>query len=129
VLLTSTERVKPKEFNEIRKSNIPHILIDVREPQELEICSLGNVSKNIPYSKMNSELFMASLGEYFVDMTQDAKDDEKLPVYVVCRRGNDSQRAVRILQEKFSDLSLTFKDIEGGLHGWAKEVEKDFPVY
>jgi adenylyltransferase/sulfurtransferase len=78
---------------------------------------------------MSSELFMASLGEYFEEQTVEMKTEEKLPVYVVCRRGNDSQRAVKILQSKFSDLSVTFQDIQGGLHGWAKEVEKDFPVY
>jgi len=54
---------------------------------------------------------------------------KNLSVYVVCRRGNDSQRAVRLMQDKFGELPLTFKDIHGGLHKWAKDVDQNFPVY
>lgn len=50
-------------------------------------------------------------------------------VFVVCRRGNDSQRAVRLLQSKFAELSIEIKDIKGGLHQWSKEVDPAFPLY
>lgn len=126
-LLTLDERITPAEYDAIKKSNSSHILIDVREPQELEICSLSNVSKNIPYSKMNSEIVMSSLEEYFIEKTK--ANSTPLPVYVVCRRGNDSQRAVKLLQTKFSELPLKFKDIQGGLHRWASDVDQNFPVY
>ena len=52
-----------------------------------------------------------------------------LPVVLVCRRGNDSQIAVRTLQEKLQDTNVTLKDIQGGLTAWAKQVDKNFPVY
>ncbi len=51
------------------------------------------------------------------------------PVYVVCRRGNDSQRAVKILQDKLKDLPVAIKDITGGLTAWAHQIDNDFPVY
>jgi len=126
-LLSSSERITPKEYDDISKSTASHILIDVREPQELEICSLSSVSKNIPYSKMNSEAVMSPLEEYFLERTKERS--KTVPVYVICRRGNDSQRAVKLLQSKFSYLSLDFKDIQGGLHRWATDVDKSFPVY
>ena len=48
-------------------------------------------------------------------------------VVLVCRRGNDSQTAVQLLQTLSSDLNI--KDIRGGLHAWARDVDHDFPVY
>ena len=79
-------------------------------------------------------------------------------VYVLCKQGNDSQKAVQILRDTFSrnftkpsssregsressskqetpDTSKTsvcdvvIKDIAGGLHAWTKFIDKGFPVY
>lgn len=48
------------------------------------------------------------------------------PVVVVCRRGNDSQRALQHMQE----LGLsTGKDLLGGMEGWAREADPSYPVY
>lgn len=47
-------------------------------------------------------------------------------VYVVCRRGNDSQRAVALFNERgFTRV----KNIKGGLLEWAHTVDPNFPVY
>lgn len=45
----------------------------------------------------------------------------------MCRRGNDSQKAVIELEKKFPNRGI--KDIIGGLHAWAKEVDNSFPIY
>ena len=51
-------------------------------------------------------------------------------VYVVCRRGNDSQMAVNILKNKLSKSDeLIIKDISGGLHEWHHKVDGNFPKY
>lgn len=78
-------------------------------------------------------------------------------MYVLCKQGNDSQKAVNLLKEQFcrntkellssedtaavqtdsqqdipvdsKPCDIVFKDIAGGLYGWAKHVDKDFPVY
>lgn len=47
-------------------------------------------------------------------------------VYVVCRRGNDSQLAVRLLRERGFQQT---QDIIGGLERWAREIEPTFPTY
>ena len=52
-----------------------------------------------------------------------------LAVYVVCRRGNDSQKGVLALRESLRGLDVSVKDIIGGLHSWAKDVDPSFPVY
>ena len=50
-------------------------------------------------------------------------------VYVLCRRGNDSQRAVKIMKNLIDDPSITIKDVIGGIHAWAREIDTDFPIY
>ena len=62
-------------------------------------------------------------------------------MFVLCRQGNDSQKAVKLLREKFQDitecnmehdqksLDVVFKDIAGGLYAWAKHIDSEFPVY
>ena len=53
----------------------------------------------------------------------------RLSVYVVCRRGNDSQKVVLALRESLSSLHMSVKDIIGGLHIWAKDVDPSLPVH
>ena len=78
-------------------------------------------------------------------------------VFVVCRRGNDSQIAVDILKSLLASTSTAFdvggsdeegsasdgkklerdpiesncgiRDITGGLHAWTKRIDPNFPVY
>lgn len=47
-------------------------------------------------------------------------------VYVVCRRGNDSQLATQMLLDK--GMKNVF-DIRGGLTSWHYEVDPEFPLY
>lgn len=52
-------------------------------------------------------------------------------VYVICKMGNDSQKAVQVL-EKMSGTevdSITVKDISGGLMAWAQKMDPTFPQY
>ena len=63
------------------------------------------------------------------DVRQRASAVEPLPLFVVCRRGNDSQLAVQKLQSFFSDVPVTIKDIVGGLTAWSEDVDKNFPIY
>jgi adenylyltransferase/sulfurtransferase len=47
-------------------------------------------------------------------------------IYVVCRRGNDSQRAVKKLRE-IGHKNVV--DMVGGMEAWAKEIDPTFPLY
>lgn len=53
----------------------------------------------------------------------------KILVYVLCRRGNDSQRAIVLLKEKFGNFPLNFINVSGGLHSYSKHIDSGFPVY
>lgn len=47
-------------------------------------------------------------------------------VYVVCRRGNDSQHVVELLREHGVSSA---QDLVGGLTAWSKDVDESFPTY
>jgi len=94
-----------------------HVLIDVRDQTQFEICSLPK-SKNIPFTALlnDADALLADI-------------PREKPVFVVCRFGNDSQIAVGImkeLNEKFKDV----RDIKGGLDAWADTFPTDtIPKY
>lgn len=50
-------------------------------------------------------------------------------VFVLCRRGNDSQKAVRILKDSMSNHDVQIKDIVGGIHAWTRNIDPGFPIY
>ena len=53
--LPSELRISCQEFSALRKSNKPHILLDVRVTRQYEMCSLGG-SINIPLEELQSKL-------------------------------------------------------------------------
>lgn len=52
-------------------------------------------------------------------------------VITICRRGNDSQRAVEELKKytQIMEKVSCIKDVIGGLYEWSSQVNKDFPIY
>lgn len=51
---------------------------------------------------------------------------QERPLYVVCRRGNDSQRVAQLLK----DSGITrVMDVVGGLQAWAEEADPSFPWF
>ncbi|CAO1432602.1 unnamed protein product [Diamesa hyperborea] len=111
-VLNSDERISVKEYQNIE---FEHLLIDVRSSNEFEICQL-NKSINVPMKTIMGDKIDEEL----------LKKMNEVPVIVVCRRGNDSQLAVRHLQSR---ISTHPKDLIGGLHAWTKQVDPNFPMY
>jgi len=68
-----------------------------------------------------------SPGDFGSDGTQQGKP-RPVPrqIFVVCRRGNDSQVVVEKLRRHGV---LEAFDLEGGLHQWSKTVDPIFPLY
>jgi adenylyltransferase/sulfurtransferase len=147
-VLTAQERISPENYAKLRSGVNPftgtvsskdnHILVDTREQVEFE---LGNIdgSVNIPFSTIASTahpgLDSSRSGDYDVDVVERdwiAKlvQSEK-PVFVVCRRGNDSQLSVKKMKQLGVDYGgkRFVGDIRGGLEAWRKSVDGDFPDY
>lgn len=117
-LLEDEERVSVYEFNNARNDGQAYVLIDVRNANEYEICHIPD-SLNLPIK----DILDGKLAEAMTTRL----GAETLPVYVVCRRGNDSQLAVKQLQSLCGRTQP--KDIIGGLHSWARYVDMNFPIY
>ncbi|CAG8483626.1 6806_t:CDS:10 [Cetraspora pellucida] len=114
-LLGDDERIDPKSYYALRTKCIPHVLVDVREPVQFDICNLPG-SLNIPLNELPRK----------VDLIQQSLPSTAAPVYIICRRGNDSQLAVQTLKKV---LQGEIKDVVGGLYRWAKDVDREFPIY
>ncbi|CAG2241359.1 MOCS3 [Mytilus edulis] len=126
-LLEDTDRISPKDYKEMLDNKQEHVLVDVRLPVELDICQLPVQSYNLPMNSVDKKDCIQALEERLKCNIPATGDP--LPVVVACRRGNDSQIVTQKLKDKFKDLNLDIKDLKGGLLGWTKHVDKNFPIY
>ncbi|PSR92264.1 hypothetical protein BD289DRAFT_472967 [Coniella lustricola] len=131
-----------------------HILLDVRERELFDVASIAG-AVNVPYSMIqttmrrrkaknkqnNAEAQMQkqdSDNKKF-DNEEEANwedwipaslktDDQKKPIYVVCRVGNDSQLvAKRLLELGLGANGRWIGDIKGGMRAWRNEVDATLP--
>ncbi|KXJ75321.1 hypothetical protein RP20_CCG011983 [Aedes albopictus] len=122
-LLAPHERITVQEYRNLAESNVPHLLIDVRGANQFEICQLPT-SVNVPIDDILKNRRTTEVAQLA------AQSGGNVPVFVVCRRGNDSQLAVRHLAELFREQGLEPpRDIVGGLHAWTRNVDPEFPIY
>lgn len=99
---------KPSSFDYAQ--DVKLVLLDVREPHELEISALPN-ALNIPLGQLAGRLSELNSAEEMV---------------VLCKAGTRSARALELL------VSAGFKkvkNLKGGINAWAREVDKNLPVY
>lgn len=124
-ILDQTERVSCQAYkNSVLDGNVRHLLIDVRPKVQTD---MSKVDHAIPISL---EQFMKGDGiQVLNDMLE--KEVEVKSVYVMCRRGNASQKAVRFLKDNIDriDVDVEIKDIIGGIEAWSAEVDPTVPVY
>lgn len=85
-------------------------LLDVREPNEQEVCQLPG-SVNIPSGDIRKRL-----GEL----------DRQYPWCVICYAGTRAeQAAITLMDEGFTAVRV----LQGGIKAWARDVEPDMPMY
>lgn len=121
----------------------PWLLIDVRTATEFDIGSITG-AVNVPIEDI--------LGDRLtVEMRDRLLADDGGVLFVVCRRGNDSQRAVQRLSEMDAAMrrreveetpvlagvpmtkrlrrKKSIRDLVGGLTEWHRVVDDTFPIY
>ncbi len=105
-------RISVEELDRIRKEEMDVELVDCRPKVQFDMCSLEGF-KNVPLDSMNEEVVkeMAGIGKKMV---------------VLCRRGNKSQTATRLLLDAGK---LNVVDVRGGLQAWHKQIDNEFPLY
>jgi adenylyltransferase/sulfurtransferase len=86
------------------------VLLDVREPHELEISSLADAI-NIPLGTLAARL---------------AELDSAKEMVVFCKSGTRSARALELLA---SAGFRKVRNLRGGINAWAREVDTALPIY
>lgn len=124
-VLTGEERIKVKDLKKLLDENEGCcIFLDVRPKEQFEMVSLGNQFLNIPLKELHRRI-----NEIRQMLTSGAKSS----IVALCRRGNDSQLAVKLLKEKLASdhnsALLNIVDVQGGLKAYALEVEQELPIY
>ena len=135
-ILRSEERVSVTDYQKIRQAGTKHILIDVRESAMFDIWSLQG-SINLPLSEIQSENVNLAAKLDTTPVTENSvsklasKGLTSLPIYVLCRIGNDSQIAVQSMKTAglHRNGERQILDIEGGLKAWKNKVDGGLPFY
>ncbi|NXS13746.1 MOCS3 sulfurtransferase, partial [Neodrepanis coruscans] len=131
-LLPAELRVSVQSYRELLQRRLPHVLLDVRSRAEAEICRLPH-ALHIPLRCLQDRdpALLHGLADRIRLERQGAGQETPLPLFVICKLGNDSQTAVKILQELPEEEfgSLVVKDIKGGLMAWATKIDPTFPQY
>jgi rhodanese-related sulfurtransferase len=120
------EQVDVTQLSEAMKESA--LVIDVRPQVEYEIASLSPTT-NIPFRSLQCELEQTR--SMITKLAQQQKGNGQCPVYLVCRKGNDSLLAQRALSQVDAATSsqLHFVNVRGGLQAWSEKVDESFPVY
>jgi adenylyltransferase/sulfurtransferase len=125
-LLQADSRISSKDYHDRVANGEAHVLVDVRPAHHFKIVSLPK-SLNIPLPSLEARLpEISSALKEEEERKGAAGSDLSAQLYVICRRGNDSQRAVQSLH-KMGFTSA--RDIVGGLESWAQDVDPNFPTY
>ncbi len=102
--------VTPTELKARMEADSKLVLIDVREPHELEISAIEG-ARLIPKGQV-----AARIDEIPRDVD----------VVILCKSGERSRNTVAMLQDKgFTNLF----NLKGGINAWAKEVDPSLPLY
>lgn len=99
-----------QELVELRNAGRPHVLLDVREPDELAICQLEG-AVHMP---------MASVPARISELPR------QQPLVVMCHRGGRSRAVVGFLRRAGFQNAL---NLEGGIDAWASEVDSSMAQY
>lgn len=111
-LLAEQDRYTPARYRDVVMMKMPHVLVDVREKEQFELCHIDG-SINIPISR-----FMRDKDPDWATSLPSSS-----PIFTVCRIGNDSQIAAR----KLKDMGMHSMDIKGGLKAWKEKVDPSMP--
>jgi rhodanese-related sulfurtransferase len=94
----------------MRRTGREHIVLDVREARELDICQLEG-AQHIPMANVPAR-------------TDDLPTNQ--PLIVVCHHGARSQRVVDFLRNAGFDNAV---NLDGGIEAWACEIDRSMRRY
>jgi len=103
--------VTPQELKSKLDAGEPLLLLDVREPEELEISEFPHPYKHIPLDDLPERV-------HELDLTSD--------IVIFCRNDQRSRLAAQMLQRMgFSRVKV----LKGGINAWSQEIDPSVPQY
>ncbi len=105
------KEITVEELNQLINEKADFQLIDVREPHETEIATIGG--ELIP------------LGEVQGNIQRFDSEADKVVVY--CRSGKRSATAIQAIQERTGQENLY--NLEGGILAWADKIDQSITKY
>ena len=102
--------ISVQELDEMRKEEVPHLLLDVREPSE-------HAASRIAGAKL---MPLGELPGRFGELPRD------IPIVVHCHHGGRSAQAVRFLRQAGFEHA---KNLTGGIDDWSLKVDPSVPRY
>ncbi len=99
-----------EELNNMRIENKPHTLLDIREIDEINICSIEG-SLNIPMNTLLDNL---------------DKLPRHNPLIVMCHIGGRSMQVTQWLSQNGFDNAM---NLDGGISAWSNEIDDTIPQY
>ncbi|CUS21803.1 LAQU0S04e01134g1_1 [Lachancea quebecensis] len=117
------ERINVQEFeNSVSLDGKPRqILLDVRPHHHYKISHLPNTFNLTVKELRDMEGDMSLLQNKIPDIHNESE------VLVMCRYGNDSQLATRLLKDKFNIMKV--KDVRGGFFKYIDDINPSLPKY
>ena len=98
------------ELKTLIDANDAFTLLDVREPEEFELCNIEG-SLLVPLDELEEHI---------------SEFDPEQPYVVHCKMGGRSEKAAKILMEKgFNKV----KNLKGGIQQWAQEIDQNINMY
>lgn len=104
------KEITVQQLQELKESGVDFQLIDVREPNEFDICDIGG--ELIP---------MGDIPSHVENISKDKQ------VVVHCRSGKRSGDMINWLEKNHGFENLY--NLKGGILAWAREIDTDMPTY
>ena len=108
--MEGAREISVQELDAMRKEGKPHMLLDIREPQEVEICAIDG-SVHIPMNTLPANL---------------ARVPKDQPVVVMCHMGGRSWQVTQWLRAQGYENAV---NLDGGISAWAADIDPKMATY
>jgi adenylyltransferase/sulfurtransferase len=109
----SSRGISPSDLQDLLAGESPPLLLDIRDPQELEICTISHSAKHVP---------LAMLGHVAAELPRDRA------IVLYCHNGQRSHAALMALITMGFNPTL-LQSLTGGILAWAEQVDKTLATY
>lgn len=115
---TRIPSVSVKEVARRRAAGDEFILLDVREPSELERANLGDGVELAPTRQLSWQGLDA--------LPDSVRADKDAEIIVMCRTGGRSAQVTMWLR---SQGWANVWNMDGGIYAWSREIDPSIPLY